>query len=345
MTRIALIGAGRIGSVHARHIGALRTARIVGVYDPLPDRAEAIARDHDARIATDWRDLVTAGDVDAVVIASSTETHPEVLRLAVDAGKAAYCEKPIAADLAEAWRLQRDILARPHRVMVGFNRRFDRNHSRVAADAHAGRIGRLQTVQMTSRGPNAIPGPDYLRVSGNLFFDKMVHFFDLARWFTGEEIVAVSAMGSVIADPVFADFGDIDTALVTLRTGSGALVQIDNARRAVYGYDDRIELFGTGGLLESSRVTEGNIMRIFDDKLISEGLPKDPMIRMAASYAASIEAFVEFAAGRRDDVPGIRDGFEALVLAEAATRSRAEGRHQAVDVIRAELAAAGGAGE
>jgi myo-inositol 2-dehydrogenase/D-chiro-inositol 1-dehydrogenase len=127
---------------------------------------------------------------------------------------------------------------------------------------------------MTSRGPNAIPNPEYLRVSGNLFYDKMVHFFDLARWFTGEDIVRVSALGAVIADPVFAEFNDVDTALVTLQTRSGALVLIDNARRAAYGYDDRIELFGTGGLLESSRVTEGNIMRVFDDKLMLEGFPR-----------------------------------------------------------------------
>jgi len=338
MIRIALVGAGRIGGVHARHLAGIKEARIVGVYDPLVERSTSIARELDARIAQDWQTLVAADDVDAVVIASSTETHPDVLRMAVSAGKAVYCEKPIAAGLVDAWKLQQDILSQPHRVMVGFNRRFDRNHSIVASDAHAGRIGKLQTVQMTSRGPNAVPNADYLRVSGNLFFDKMVHFFDLARWFTREDIVQVSAMGSVIADQVFADYNDIDTALVTLQTRSGAIVLIDNARRAVYGYDDRIELFGTGGLLESSRVTEGNIMRIFDDKLLSEGLPKDPMIRMAASYAASITAFVEFASGHRNDVPGIKDGFEALVLAEAASRSRLSGRHESPDVIRDEIA-------
>lgn len=327
MLRIGLIGAGRIGSVHAKHLASVRQATIVAVFDPLADRAQRIADEHGARIARDWRDIVEADDIDAVVIASSTETHPVVLRHAAQTQKAVYCEKPLASSLSEAHSLHRDLSGQSSRVMLGFNRRFDRNHASVAADVAAGAIGRVQTVQMTSRGPNAIPPASYLKVSGNLFYDKMVHFFDLARWLTREEAIEVSALGSVIADPVFAEFGDVDTALVTLRMESGALCLIDNARRAVYGYDDRIEVFGTGGLLESSRITDGSVMRIFDDKVLTEGLPKDPMLRMAPSYAASIAAFVEFALGERSAVPGIEDGFRSLVLAEAATRSLAERRN------------------
>lgn len=337
MIRIGLVGAGRIGSVHARHLLRHPTARIVSVYDPIVARAEAVAAAHGATVVGDWRAIVEAGDVDAVIVASSTETHPTVVRAAVAADKAVYCEKPLAASLAEAVRLHDDLATVPNRVMVGFNRRFDRNHAKVAAEVHDGRIGRLQTVQITSRGPNAIPGPDYLRVSGNLFYDKMVHFFDLIRWLSGEEPVEVIAQGSVIADPVFAEFDDVDTAQVVIRLESGALCLIDNARRAAYGYDDRIEVFGTGGLLESSRVTEGHVMRILDDGIRHEGLPKDPMIRMADSYAASIAAFVDFAAGLRDDVPRVADGLEALILAEAATRSWKEKRF--VSVVEARRSA------
>ncbi|WP_407336702.1 Gfo/Idh/MocA family protein [Dickeya ananatis] len=159
----------------------------------------------------------------------------------------------------------------------------------------------------------------------------------MARWLTGEEITELSAFGSVIADPLFSQANDVDTALVTLRTTSGALCQIDNARRAVYGYDDRIEVFGTRGLAESSRITEGSVMRIYDDKVLTEGLPKDPMIRMAPSYQAALYAFVDFV---RDTsipstsrVPGVLDGLWAQCIAEAATRAWRERRIVTLDEI------------
>ncbi|MDX5627470.1 MULTISPECIES: Gfo/Idh/MocA family oxidoreductase [unclassified Brenneria] len=341
MISIGLIGAGRIASVHARHLQNHPFARIVAVADPLSTRAAAIAAQHNARVLPNAEAIIAADDIDAVIIASSTETHCPLMLAAVRAGKKVYCEKPLASTLAEAGNTLRELGEGQHQVMVGFNRRFDRNHAAIQADIAQGRLGRLQTVQITSRGPNAVPSLAYLRVSGGLFYDKMIHFFDLARWLTGEEITEVSAFGSVIADPVFLEANDVDTAMVTLRTASGALCQIDNARRAVYGYDDRIEVFGTAGLAESSRITEGSVMRIFDDKVLTEGLPKDPMIRMAPSYAAAIRTFAQFVRDfgtpKAMAVPGVYDGLRAQIMAEAATRAAAERRIVALEEVEAEI--------
>ncbi|PWC14832.1 oxidoreductase [Brenneria roseae subsp. americana] len=341
MISIGLIGAGRIASVHARHLKNHPFARLVAVTDPLPARAEEIAAEHNAQVLPDAETLIAADYIDAVIIASSTETHCPLMLAAVRAGKKVYCEKPLASTLTEAHRTLLELGERQRQVMVGFNRRFDRNHAAIQADIAQGRLGRLQTVQITSRGPNAIPSLEYLRVSGGLFYDKMIHFFDLVRWLTGEEATDISAFGSVIADPLFLEAHDVDTAMVTLRTASGALCQIDNARRAVYGFDDRIEIFGTGGLAESSRITEGSVMRIFDDKILSEGLPKDPMIRMAPSYAAAIQAFTLFVRdyGQPDaaPVPGVYDGLRAQMMAEAATRAASERRIVSLAEIESEI--------
>jgi myo-inositol 2-dehydrogenase/D-chiro-inositol 1-dehydrogenase len=338
---IGLIGAGRIAGVHARHLKNNAFARIVAVTDPVTERAQAIATEHGAHVLPSAEAIIAAKDINAVIIASSTETHCPLMLAAVEAGKRVYCEKPLASTLSEAHRTLVALGEAQDHIMVGFNRRFDRNHAAIQQDIARGRLGKVQTVQITSRGPNAIPSVDYLRNSGGLFFDKMIHFFDMVRWLTGEEALEIAAFGSVIADPLFRELGDVDTAMVTIRTVSGALCQIDNARRAVYGFDDRIEVFGTGGLIESSRITEGSVMRIFDDKVQTEGLPKDPMIRMAPSYAASIHAFVDFV---RDfgmpgsaTVPGIRDGLRAQIMAEAATRAAAERRIVSLAEIEAAL--------
>lgn len=330
MISIGLIGAGRIGAVHARHLKNHAGARIVAVADPVAANAHAIAAEHGCDVLADAEALIAAPQVQAVIIASSTETHCPLMLAAARAGKIIYCEKPLAATLEEAKRTIDALGDDKERIMVGFNRRFDRNHASVQTDLAAGHLGRIQTVQITSRGPNAIPSPAYLAVSGGIYYDKMIHFFDMVRWLTGEEAEEISAFGSVIADPVFAEVGDVDTALVTIRMASGALCQIENARRAVYGYDDRIEVFGTGGVIESSRITEGSVMRIFDDKVLTEGLPKDPMVRMAPSYAAAIHAFVDFArkfdTPDRPRVPGLEDGYRAQIMAEAATRAAAQRR-------------------
>jgi myo-inositol 2-dehydrogenase/D-chiro-inositol 1-dehydrogenase len=339
---IGLIGAGRIGSVHAGHLLCNPHAKIVAITDPQTSRAEAIAAEHHARTAKDAAEIIAAKDIDAVVVASSTETHAATTIAAVQAGKCVYCEKPVAPTLVEAKTLV-DTLGSDHvRVMVGFNRRFDRNHAAVQKDIAAGRLGRVQSVQITSRGPNNVPSVDYLRVSGGLFYDKMIHFFDMVRWLTDEEPADVVAFGSVIADQVFREVGDVDTAMATIRMKSGALCQIDNARRAAYGYDDRVEVFGTRGLIESSRITEGSIMRILDDKVLTEGLPKDPMIRMAPSYKASISAFVDFVrsfdTADRLAVPTVQDGLRSQIMAEAATRSAKQRRIIAIAEIESELA-------
>ena len=339
MISVGLIGAGRIARVHAHHLRRVDGASIVAVADPAKEAAQSLAQLCGARVADDAEALIADPSVDAVIIASSTDTHCPLMLTSARAGKFVYCEKPLAATLEEAAAAVAALGERSGKVMVGFNRRFDRNHAAVQADVAHGRLGRVQTVQITSRGPNAIPPLSYLRVSGGLFFDKSIHFFDLARWLTGDDPVEVSAMGGVIADPEIIKADDIDTGMIVLRMRDGALCMIENTRRAVYGYDDRVEVLGTGGMAESGRITEGAVMRIFDDKILTEGLPKDPMDRMAPSYAASIAAFIAFAQGQlpRAAVPGVVDGLEAQIIAAAALRSLKEGRFVPIVEIRSEL--------
>src|SRR5690606_35052934 len=177
--------------------------------------------------------------------------------------------------------------------MLGFNRRYDPDHACLRAEVRAGRIGRIQSMQLASRGPNSVPTPQYLESSGGFYRDKCVHFFDLIRWISGEEPVEIAALGSVIADPSVGEANDVDTAAIIIRLKSGALAHIDNARRAIYGYDDRIEVFGTAGLIESSRMRRGNVMRITGDAIELDGLPKNSFERYGQSYALALDAFFD----------------------------------------------------
>ena len=247
MIRFALFGAGRIGRVHADSIDVHSRAELAWVYDPIESAALEVAKRYGAATAPTVDAAIDDPGVDAVVIASATPTHVDLLTRAVRAGKAVLCEKPIDLDLARVDRCWTDIAALNPTVMVGFNRRFDPSFREVHERVAAGDIGRLEQLTIVSRDP-APASRDYLATSGGLFRDMTIHDFDIARFFLGEVVEVYAAGANLVADYIAA-LGDIDSAVVVMRGADGALCHITNSRRSVFGYDQRLEAFGSDGML------------------------------------------------------------------------------------------------
>ncbi|GAA4195244.1 inositol 2-dehydrogenase [Microbacterium oryzae] len=331
MQRFALIGAGFIGSVHAQSLAAHPDVDFRLVYDVDFGRAEALAGRHGARAARTLADAFDPAEVDAVFIASSTDTHAENLRRAADAGLAALVEKPIDLDLARAAETVAYVERAGIPVMVDFNRRFDRDHAELKRLVDAGEVGDVALVQLTSRGP-ALPPLEYLKVSGGQMRDQTVHFFDLARWITGLDPVEVFVAGSALADPRVAEIGDVDTSAATLRLSSGALVQIDSVRHTGYGYDERIEVLGSEGMAESGRMRAGGVTRFRGPHATSDGLHAGWFERVQPTYAAALGAFVSALETSAPMPATLRDGLAAQAIAEAAARSLITGRAEAIDL-------------
>jgi len=320
LIRFALIGAGFIGTAHARNLAAHPGVDFAVVHDLDPTRAASLAGKHGAAVATDLDAVFSSPDTDAVLIASSTNTHAEYIERAAAAGKAMLCEKPIDLDIDRARRAVGEATDAGVPAMVDFNRRFDENHATLRDSLAAGDAGNVEIVQMTCRTP-VLPPIDYIKVSGGQMADQTVHFFDLLRWITDDEPVEVFAMGSALADRRIAEAGDVDTSVVVLRMRSGALAQIDSARRTGYGYDERIEVFGSRGLVESRRQRHRGVSRYIGDKVIEDGLHAGWYERMEASYSHALDAFVTALEQGNPPVPSLTDGLKAQLIAEAATQS------------------------
>lgn len=323
MHRFALIGAGFIGNVHGRSLATHPGVRFELVADADAARAQSLAERYGATPAT--VDQVLESDVDAVLIASSTDTHAALMERAAAAGKAIFCEKPI--DLgAERARVACDAVAAAGvPFMIGFNRRYDASHRAVRRAVAAGEVGRLEIIQLTNRGPTP-PPIAYVKVSGGQMRDQTIHFFDLLRWLTADEPVEVYAVGAALVDPAIGEAGDVDTSVVTLRMRSGALCQIDSSRRTAYGYDERIEVFGSAGAAESRRQQPRSMSLYRGDKVIVDGLHAGWFERMEPTYFAALDAFVRHLDGDPDQVPSLDDGLQALLIADAATRSLRTGQ-------------------
>lgn len=328
MLAIAQFGAGRIGAIHAANIAASGRARLAHVVDVSAAAAEALARRHDAAASSAE---VALGDptVGAVVIASATDTHAELIIQAAAAGKAVFCEKPIDLSLARVDTALTAAAAADVALMVGFNRRFDPSFSALHATMATGRIGRIEQVLITSRDP-APPPLDYIRVSGGQLRDMTIHDFDMARWLLGEEPVEVFAYGACLVDPAIGAAGDTDSLMLLLRTASGRMAHINNSRRASYGYDQRIEVFGSGG-----RLTAGNRLESTVELADAGGQTRAKPVhffleRYAEAYRLELAAFIDAVAAGKDVPVGGRDGRQALVLADCAMRSLAERRPVAV---------------
>ncbi|MBV9489422.1 MAG: inositol 2-dehydrogenase [Verrucomicrobia bacterium] len=325
MRKIAVIGTGFIGSVHAKNVARHPGAELVAVYDANLEAAKRVADSAGAKAVADVGEIFEDGQVQAVVIATPTNTHVEYLRRASQTGKAIYCEKPIGLDYQEAEQAVAAVRATGVPVMLGFNRRFDPNHAALREEVRQGTVGTLEIVQMTSRGPS-LPALSYLATSGGQLRDQTVHFFDLLRWITGDEAEEVYAVGAALVDPKVAEVGDVDTSLVTVRLSRGALCQIDSSRRTGYGYDERIEVFGSKGMVESRRQRVRGVSRYQGDKVIEDGLHAGWFERIEGSYYQALDAFLNALAQGTPLSPSLEDGLKAQWLADKATESLKSGR-------------------
>jgi myo-inositol 2-dehydrogenase/D-chiro-inositol 1-dehydrogenase len=285
--------------------------------------------------ATDTvEELLASPDVDAVAICSSTDTHADLLVAAAQAGKAIFCEKPVSLDLAEVTRALAAVDAAGVPFQIGFNRRFDPAHASVAAAVADGSIGAPHLVRISSRDP-APPPLAYVKVSGGIFLDMTIHDFDMARFVTGSEVVEVYARGAARIDPAVADAGDVDTALITLVHENGCLTAIDNSRRAVYGYDQRVEVFGADGMAASENpLAHTGVVRTAEGTR-SPTLPYFFLDRYVPSYVREWEAFVAAVAAGTPPPVTTLDARAPLVIGLAAWRSLREGRTVPVAEIEA----------
>ncbi len=321
MHRLALIGAGRIGRIHAANALAHPELALAYVVDPMDAIAEAVCAATGADHAS-LEDVLADSSVAGVVIASSTDTHLDYCLRANAAGKAIFCEKPVDMDLARAESAEAQLAGA--RLFVGFNRRFDPSFRRLKALLTEGAVGRLESLQITSNDP-APPPVSYVRVSGGLFVDMAIHDFDLSRWLLEEEPAEVFAWGSCLVDPEIGGAGDVDTARTLLRTASGKLCVISNSRRSGFGYDQRIEAFGSAGMTCANNVTESTVEVWTEEGARADRFRNFFLDRYSAAYRAEMAHFADILAGRSQPLVTFGDGVAALRLALAATRSHETG--------------------
>jgi myo-inositol 2-dehydrogenase / D-chiro-inositol 1-dehydrogenase len=331
--RIAVLGAGRIGKMHAELLARqVPGASLAMVQDINGDASRAVGQQFDAPHTTEVGEVFSSADVDAVAICSSTDTHVPFMIAAANAGKAIFCEKPISLDLAKVDEALAVIKSSGVPFQVGFNRRFDAAHDSVRAAVIDGSVGDLHMVRITSRDP-APPPIAYIKVSGGIFLDMMIHDFDMARFISGSEVVDVYAQGAVRIDPAIGEAGDLDTAVVMLRHENGCITTIDNSRQAVYGYDQRVEAFGSGGLAASENPLNHTGMRRSAAGTISQTIPYFFLDRYIPSYVEEWRSFVGYVTNGGDSPVGPNDGRAPLVIGLAAWKSYRENRLVRCDEI------------
>ncbi|GAA1778670.1 inositol 2-dehydrogenase [Leucobacter iarius] len=322
--RMGLIGTGRIGLVHATSISAHPETELSWIADPFVDGAHALAARFGGRVTDSSDELLDSGEVDAILVAAPTPTHVPLIEAAVDRGIPVLCEKPIDLDIARVEALRPKVAASGVPVALGFNRRFDPAFAEVRARVAAGEIGPLEQLTIISRDPAAPPAA-YIGVSGGIFRDMTIHDFDMARFFL-PDIVEVSATGSTLFDEGAREHGDFDTAVVTLKSASGAIVTIVNSRHSAVGYDQRIEAFGALGSLQANNPSL-SLVSASNATAVDARAPYEPQFlhRYAVSYSAELDAFLRLMRGEPSDSPTFDDGRAALLLADAAQRSAETG--------------------
>lgn len=319
MLNICLIGAGRIGKVHAMAIEKVPGARISHVVDPFPESAKQVAEQYGAH-HIEQDDAFTTDGIDAYIIASSTDTHAPLMQRCAEIGKPVFCEKPIDLDYKKAASCVEAVEKAGIICMLGFNRRFDPQFATLKEKMDNGTIGNLETLIITSRDPSP-PPVEYIKISGGLYRDMMIHDFDMARWLLGEEPTRIYATGSVLVDEAIGQAGDIDTASVTLSTASGKIALITNSRRAAYGYDQRIEIFGEKGMLQAANQLE-NTVQFAGVNGVESAKPQFFFLeRYADAYRIELTRFVEALQNNTIPPTTADDGLKALALADAAWRS------------------------
>ncbi|MGC9522849.1 MAG: inositol 2-dehydrogenase [Anaerolineae bacterium] len=325
--KVGIIGAGRIGSLHAASlVTRIPKAEVVAIADVRRAVAERCAAELGIpEVYGDPEPIVDHAGIDAVLICSSTDTHAALIEAAAGAGKHIFCEKPIDLDLARVDRVLAAVEAAGVTMMVGFNRRFDHNFRRVRELVEAGAVGEPQLLHIISRDPSP-PPLDYVKVSGGIFLDMTIHDFDMARYLMGADVVELYAEGGVMVDPAIGEAGDIDTAVITLRFENGAIGTIDNSRQAVYGYDQRAEVFGSRGAVRTENDFP-NTALLSDAASVRRDLPLNFfMDRYTESYVEELRAFVDCLLEGREPPTTGQDGRIAIAMGYAARKSYDEHR-------------------
>ena len=326
MIRVAVLGAGRIGKIHARNVALNPRLELVAVADPVAAAAQELADTLSCDASTDPKATATRKDVDAVIIGTPTDTHVDFLLLAARAGKAVLCEKPVDLDIKRANVAADEIEKLKARAMVAFNRRFDPSAQELRRQIDAGAIGAVRQVIITSRDPEP-PPTSYIKTSGGVFRDMAIHDFDMARFLLGEEPVEVMAMASALTEPHVKAAGDFDTMMIIMRTASGKQCHINCYRKAVYGYDQRFEIMGEKGMLRNENLRPTTVRRyVADATEIQDPILNFFLERYVDAYRTELELFA-LAVEKGTAMPvTVRDGCRALRLADAAVESVASGK-------------------
>ena len=322
--KFAVLGAGRIGKVHARAISNNFEATLVAIADAVSETAAALAKEYRCEVRS-IEEIALSDDIDAVAICTPTDMHADLIEKFALAGKAIFCEKPIDLSVKRVRSCLKVVEATNAKLMIGFNRRFDPHFAALALAVRDNTIGGVEMVNITSRDPSP-PPMTYIERSGGIFRDMTIHDFDMAQWLLGEAIVAVSAHAGVLIDPVIGEAGDYDSVNVLLETASGKQAIVSNSRRATYGYDQRIEVLGSKGMVSAENQREFSI-----EVATATGFQRPPlfdffMSRYFAAFAAEIASFISAVSHDTEISPNGQDGLSALAIAEAAVRSVCEGR-------------------
>ncbi len=323
MLKIGIIGAGRIGKVHTESIMRyVAGATVKSVADPyMTEETASWAKSMGVEKAgKDYREILADPEIDAVLICSSTDTHSPISLEAIAAGKHIFCEKPVDHDLGKIKAVMEALEGSDVKYQVGFNRRFDHNFAAAREAVASGKIGDLAVLKITSRDPGA-PPVSYIKVSGGIFLDMTIHDFDMVRFVSGDEVEEVYAAGGVTVDPAIGEAGDIDTAVITLRLRSGAIAVIDNCRRASYGYDQRLEAFGSKGQVAIANDTQSSAV-VSDANGVTAEKPLHFFLeRYMQAYASEVAAFVDAVANDKPVPVGIEAGLQSVLIGIAAKRS------------------------
>ena len=330
MLTLSLIGAGNIGKVHAHNVAAHAGARLGYVFDIDREAAEAVAGQYGAR-ATASLEEALGGDVDAAIIAASTSTHGEILAACVDAKKAFLCEKPLASSVAAAEKIVAGVKEAGLTAAIGFNRRFDFQYAGIKEAVARGDIGQPELMLITSRTAKP-PTVEFIKTSGGLLGEKGSHFYDLACWITGEYPAEIQASGSALVNPRFAEIGEVDTAVITLCMPSGMLCQLDFSWRAAYGQDERIEVLGSLGMLQTRQSPVSPFVRHDEAGMTCDGRFPGWLERFEPTYGMQLDAFIRAVGTGTEAFPAVEDGLAAQRLTEAGMQSIRERR--AIKVIR-----------
>ena len=328
MVKLGIIGAGRIGKVHMESICTqVPNAKVKMVADPFMDvEKEAWAKKKGVeQVTKDYHEILDDPEIDAVLICSSTDTHASISMEAIEAGKHVFCEKPVDHSIEKIRQVQEALKKHPVKYQVGFNRRFDHNFEAVQNAVVSGKVGEPHIVRITSRDPEP-PALEYVKVSGGMFLDMTIHDFDMARFLAGCDAEEIYVQAAVRIDPAIGKAGDVDTAVITMKMENGSIVTIDNSRKAVYGYDQRVEVFGSQGMVSVSNDTTSSAVISNSEGVMGEKPLYFFLERYMQSYAKEIRAFVQAIEQDTETPLGITDGLEAVRMGLAAKKSLAEHR-------------------